>query len=562
MKHNQNSFIAALNLIYPDSFTYEKTTFVDVNTPCTITCIRHGDITKLPKVFLDRHRVACVLCKQESGASTKVILNTESFISKMSEVHGLNFDYSKFSFTKLKDIPDITCTLCGAKNNKSAYSLLKNGCSFCGKDDLSTQKGFQSRIDRIFGKNSLKIIDGTYKSSTLDVSVQCEKCLTVWTKNANALSQGYGCSYCHGRQTRYNSQSAVAFLKSLNNSSCTDLSEFNYIDVGTKYKFYCNNNKLSYSRTFGNIYQTKSLCVLCSASGVSNPELDIRKILDSFGVEYICNYRPDWMLGKELDIYIPSSSLAIEYNGTLYHHSSNTDNKFYNNFQKDKLYHFKKWKMCYDNNVTLLSIYDFYWHLTNKQSIYIDKIKHYLGLNTRIYARKCSIASIDNKVAYDFYDKNHLEGSGFNYKSSSSYALTFDGNIVMCATVGHFYNQSSKKYSLKLHRICTLNGFSVIGGITKLSKHIEKINGAFVYQITLSSGGSSLRNCSSYRFIGPRYFWVNLNTMEYYSRNKTQKSNLSKLTGHEINDNETEDSFMTRNNFLKVYDNGLAEIQF
>ena len=39
----------------------------------------------------------------------------------------------------------------------------------------------------------------------------------------------------------------------------------------------------------------------------------------------IPNHRPTWLKGKELDLYIPSLNLAIEYNGIAYHHTNDDD---------------------------------------------------------------------------------------------------------------------------------------------------------------------------------------------------------------------------------------------
>lgn len=42
---------------------------------------------------------------------------------------------------------------------------------------------------------------------------------------------------------------------------------------------------------------------------------------------------------------------------------------------KSKTYHYNKWKLCcFDEGVTLLSIYDFYWIQEQKQEIYKSKL--------------------------------------------------------------------------------------------------------------------------------------------------------------------------------------------
>lgn len=61
---------------------------------------------------------------------------------------------------------------------------------------------------------------------------------------------------------------------------------------------------------------------------------------------------------RELDIYIPKLKFAIEFNGTYWH-----SNKF-----KDMYYHQEKTKLCYENGIRLLHIYEYEWY-DNKDNI-------------------------------------------------------------------------------------------------------------------------------------------------------------------------------------------------
>lgn len=332
-----------------------------------------------------------------------------------------------------------------------------------------------------------------------------------------------------------------------------------YINTHTKIEIICS--------LHGSFYQSPknhlsgSNCPNCGVK-VSKPEQDIVEYIRSIydGV-ILQSYRPEWLKGKELDIYIPEHNLAIEYNGSSYHHSSKSSfvRPFYLNKAKERKYHFNKWEDCFNNNVTLLSIYDFYW--ISKKEHYLSKIKHYLNLDTKVYARKCTISEITNSVAYKFYEENHIEGVGFNYKDPKSFALIHNNNIIMCCTIGGLYNQSTKSFKLKLHRISTLKGITVVGGISRLSSFLKKNFGEFSYQITLSSGGSTLKHYK-YKIIDPRYFWVNPDKKEeYYHRNYCQKHLLEKHFKEPVLKEDTENTYMERLGFLKIYDNGLAEIQ-
>lgn len=55
---------------------------------------------------------------------------------------------------------------------------------------------------------------------------------------------------------------------------------------------------------------------------------------------------------KELDIYVPSRGVAIEFNGTYWHSEENG---------KHKDYHFDKWLACKDRGITLISVWEDDW---------------------------------------------------------------------------------------------------------------------------------------------------------------------------------------------------------
>lgn len=55
---------------------------------------------------------------------------------------------------------------------------------------------------------------------------------------------------------------------------------------------------------------------------------------------------------KELDIYVPSRGVAVEFNGTYWHSEENG---------KHKNYHFDKWLACKDKGVTLISVWEDDW---------------------------------------------------------------------------------------------------------------------------------------------------------------------------------------------------------
>ena len=110
--------------------------------------------------------------------------------------------------------------------------------------------------------------------------------------------------------------------------------------------------------------------------------------------------------GKELDIYLPELKIAFEFNGIYWH----------NEFNKEINYHQDKSLKCLQNGIQLIHIWEDDWNY--KKDIIKDYMKTKLGLSeNKIGARKCKIKLVDNKSAYDFLDKYHIQGSVKNGKS-------------------------------------------------------------------------------------------------------------------------------------------------
>ena len=106
--------------------------------------------------------------------------------------------------------------------------------------------------------------------------------------------------------------------------------------------------------------------------------------------------------GKELDLYVPSKNIAIEFNG-LYWHSELRG-------KKSKNYHLDKTRMCLEKNIHLIHILEDEW--VEKREIVCAKLLHLLGENKKtpaIYARKCEIKIIENCA--QFLKATHIQGT-------------------------------------------------------------------------------------------------------------------------------------------------------
>lgn len=546
------------------SYDFSESIYNGSHGHISFKCPKHGVVSR-QGVHTFKEGIACPLCKREVTDKAQSY-GYEYFLGKAKEVHGDNYNYIKDSYVSFAYNISFICTSCGCTLTKRIDSHInkKVGCRCFGsiKSEYTLDE-IRCKLNSNQFSNYTYEIAKDFKESSTIITLTCKKHNTKITNSFRYfLKDATHCPDCLTEKSRKNTPQYLEELEERFPNTYSSNEDTVYSLSTNVINLTCNKCLVPFSKRAYQVLQGNG-CNNCSPK--SKPEEEIRAYIKSLLPNIKAETsRPKWLGGKELDIYIPDNNLAIEYNGSTYHHSSNSEyiSEFYKSTSKPSSYHFNKWKTCFDNEIILLSIYDFYWKNPIKKEIYKSKIRHYLGLDTKLYARKCKVREIGNTIANSFYEENHLEGKGFPYKDSRSYGLFFNDTLVMCATVGDIYNQSTKSFKKKLNRICTLKDFTVIGGISKLSKFLLRTFGDYSYQITLSSGGSSLKSTSDYKVIQPRYFWVNSKDVSvYYHRNSCQKHLLEKRFSKPLLDNDTESTYMERLGYLKVYDNGLAELK-
>lgn len=249
--------------------------------------------------------------------------------------------------------------------------------------------------------------------------------------------------------------------------------------------------------------------------------------------------------GKELDIYIPSKNIAIEFNGLYWHSEFNSG--------KDKFYHVNKFNECLKNEIQLIQIFSDEWY--NKQKIVKSILLSKMGLiEKKIFARKCAIKEVPSKDANEFLDENHIQGRS---NSKYNYGLYFDNKLVSLLTIGKA--RFNKNYEYEIHRFCNILNTNVIGGFSKLLKYFEKtINprSLITYADIRYSTGSLYKtaNFELSHISDPNYFYTN-DFLNRESRNKYQKHKLENLL--ETFDSEmSEIENMANNGFDRIWDCG------
>lgn len=253
---------------------------------------------------------------------------------------------------------------------------------------------------------------------------------------------------------------------------------------------------------------------------------------------------------KELDIYIPKIKLAIEYNG-LYWHDEN---------HVDKNYHLTKTNMCNKKGIDLIHVFEDDW--LYKKEIVKSMIASRLGVyKEKVFARKCQIKEIEKDEAKMFFDENHLQGFAYG---DLYLGLTFNDELIQCICIN---KKGWHDGNVELTRMVTKLNIQVIGGFSKLMKHIsdyieyESIT-SYVYKAWFNGKGYTESGFKIVKENNPSYSYV-VNGRRvhksHFRKNKIKKMfERGELKFYDSN--KTEHEIMKENKIYRIYDCGTVKV--
>jgi hypothetical protein len=292
---------------------------------------------------------------------------------------------------------------------------------------------------------------------------------------------------------------------------------------------------------YDRIRSNNIICTNCNPIDTltSSGENEIKEYLRSIGVDFIEN-NYSIINPLSLDIYIPSFSLAIEYNGVYWHSELYRDNN----------YHLNKTLSCSDKGIDLLHIWEDDWLL--KKDIVKSMLLNRFGKSNRIWARNCVLKEVnDIKIVRNFLNRNHIQG----YASSSyKIGLYHNDELVSLMCLG------KKRKDMELIRFCSKLETIVVGGASKLFKFfLDKYKYEKVVSFSDISGFSGnmydklgFKNISNTR---PNYWWV-VDGVRKHRFNYNKSRLLSKF---EVDSDKSESEIMNSIGYNKIWGCGLKK---
>lgn len=477
---NTEKFIERAISVHGDNkFDYSDTSYSLMRNKVKVRCIKHNIVfDQLPQA----HLKGLNGCKECNGQKP---IDREEFVRRSKKIYGENrFDYSKVS--EIKGIHTAIILICNIHNIEyvqEAWSNLNNkvGCYEC---NLVSKKS----PDKIIRK-SFEIHNKEFDFSKTDWSknvrdkniIGCNiKEHGFFEQTLDGLLSGKtGCRICDKENRLTSLDDFILRVEKIhsNKYGFDKVVLTNGLQGTVTLKCLKHDEYFTYS--IFRVLQGLEGCLKCRTNGTSKKEKEVSGFIEELGFNIIKNDRT-LIKPRELDIYIPSKNIAIEFNGLYWHSDRYLDNN----------YHYNKWRSCHDKGVRLISIWEDDWD--NKRVIVENHIKSVLGVNNqpRIYARNTIVKNINKNDARDFLNENHIQG----FVGSSVYLGLFsDTSLVAIAS----FTKKGNDYLLSRYA----TSCSVIGGHSKLVSYFEK---NYSYNKLITFADRTFSNGDLYRQTG----WV------------------------------------------------------
>ena len=351
----------------------------------------------------------------------------------------------------------------------------------------------------------------------------------------------YGCKN-HTTYAAYN-----AMLQDEWSEPMFTLQQLDGLDSWDKLEFRC--------KRCGNAYKAKHSCGVhmrcpsCFPKSLKSYEEDdvLKFVKAAAGDDKVISNDRKMIAPYELDMYIPSRKLAIEFDG-LFWHSMNKDGSSFK-----RRYHLMKTQMCEEKGIQLVHIFENEWLF--KKDIVKSRLNDLLGIYSKtIFARRCIVKEVSSQESVQFQDDNHLQGS---VAARVNIGLFFDAQLVSLMAFGK--PRFSKTCDWELLRFCNKINCHVPGAASKLLKHFEEV---YKPKSIVSYADRRWSQGKLYKALGfqldhasPPNYWYYSNNCELESRVKFQKHKL-KLLLKKFDPSKTEIENMQANGYFQVYDCG------
>jgi len=450
LKNGKEKFIEQANLKHNNYYDYSKIEYINSSTKICIICPKHGEFWQTPHDHLKG--AGCPSCgKEKQGKRNRI--GTGEFIRLSNLVHHNKYNYYKVDYKNAKSKVCIICSEHGEFWQSPCNHLKGYACPKCTGKQILDKEDFISKAKEIHG-NKYNYSKVEYVNNKTKICIICPEHGEFW-QVPSAHLQGHGCQDCASavlkEKNSYTTESFVEIAQKIHGNKY-DYSKVKYKNSSTKVCIICPEHGEFWQRPDAHLQGEG--CPKCGAI-LSKSEDEIYIFCCNLvGEENVEKNTRSVIYPKEIDIYIPSLKIGIEYNGLRWHSEK---------YKSDKNYHYNKLKLCKEKGIRLIQIFEDEY--INHKEIVLSKIAHILGKCEnlpKIMGRKCEIREIDIPSSKIFLEKNHIQG----YGSGTIHLGAFFNN-----TLVGVMNFRLEKDKWELTRFATDNGYICQGIGGKLFKY-------------------------------------------------------------------------------------------
>jgi hypothetical protein len=548
-KTTQSEFLHKIKTYYGKyNYDISKINYINSDTKVEFICSKHGSFSKIPYQLFKNKLHICKHCKKKQINIRAVDLNT--FILKSNLIHENKYSYPNSHYINNSTPLNIECPLHGNfKITPEEHISAQRGCPKC-KSHRLTKKNVLKRFKE---KHKDKYIypNFTYETVYQELEIECKKHGKFKQKILSHL-KGHGCYQCGKDSIKKDNRSFIERSKIIHEGKY-DYTITHYKHSQEKLNIICPKHG-----TFSQIARDHLLGMGCWKCGVSK-----RNKVSSYEsniIDYIKSLSPNIKIipsysidRKEIDIYLPDFKLGIEFNGNYWH----------SHLYKNKEYHKMKSDFFKDRGIDVFHIWEYNW--INNNRIIKSMIKNKLNLTpNRIYARKCTINTLDSKTYRKFCQENHIQGFS---PTKFKLGLYYRNQLVACMGLGNLRrnlgNKSKPKNYYELIRYCSLLEHNVIGGAGKLLKYFERNyspKSIISYADNDYSTGNLYEklNFDNQGFTNISYSYYNPKTQQVENRFKYRKSELISMG---YNPNQTEFEITHLIGLYRIHNSGISKYE-
>lgn len=312
-KYTTEDWIKFFRDAHGDKYNYDETNCDDKDEfgRVKVICPIHGVFWIRPSHHKSGH--GCRKCGGNSSQDSKIDEKNKNFLRKVKEIYGEKYDFTNSIYQDYYSPVEVICRKHGTQYRTPNQIYSGSICLQCTNErrtinqTLSTDEFIKKANKKHCGKYTYE--HSQYKGAKFDVIITCP-IHGDFTQNANSHLNGRGCPKC--------SKQRFSFMTDKEREQC-------FRDIhGDKYDYdwdtYIKNHSPMnmFCKKHGLFTQTPSKHLLgegCPKCKRSRLEEEIEQLLLKNSIEFIAQYKQQWLGLQSLDFYLPKYKIGIECQG-------------------------------------------------------------------------------------------------------------------------------------------------------------------------------------------------------------------------------------------------------